>query len=85
MYQNGIHFSENILPSKSFTIVYAKNALPTKKPFIQNSLGKRLQGDKLIHFVSRNVTNASRFPSKLFEYVGEDYITYVRFSFNVSN
>jgi len=36
----------------------------------------------LIYFESRNVTNASRFPSRAFEYSGNEYITYVGFSFN---
>lgn len=75
----------NLEATKSFTIVYARNASPKQKPHARSSIGKRQTGDKLIHFHSRNVTNSSRFPSSLFEYVGEDCcITYVGFSFNVS-
>lgn len=74
----------NLEATKSVVIIYAKNASPTHKPFAQNSIGKRQRGDNLIHFQSRKVTNASRFPSRSFEYVSEDYITYVGFSFNVS-
>lgn len=76
--------------TKSLTYINVKNALPALnlKPFAQNSIGHRRQGDHLIHFVSRNVTNVSRFPSRSFEYSGseqDEYITYVGFSFNVSS
>lgn len=74
----------NLEVTKSLVIIYAKNASPTQKPFAQNSIGTRQKGDRLIHFQTRNVTNQSRFPSRSFEYVGEDSITYVGFSFNVS-
>lgn len=68
---------------QSMIIIYVKNKSPIQKPFAKNSIGKRLSGDRLIHFESRNVTNNSRFPSRSFDYNGKDYITYVGFSFNV--
>lgn len=74
--------------TKSLTYIHVKNAsVSDLKPFSQNSIGQRRQGDQLIYFESKNVTNISRFPSKLFEYSGSvsnEYITYVGFSFNVS-
>lgn len=70
-------------------MILVKNAFsPAEtKPYSQNAIGKRQHGDELLYFVSRNVTNNSRFPSKSFEYVGDDttQITYVGFSFNVSS
>lgn len=81
---SGILFSEYLEVSRSLIFIYMKNASHTPKPFAQNSIGKRQMGDKLIHFQSRNVTNASRFPSTSFEYTGDVFITYVGFSFNVS-
>lgn len=81
------HSSKNA-PSKSITMIYVKNATSsaTIKPYSQNAIGSRQKGDELLHFESRNVTNVSRFPSKSFEYSGNDQtrITYVGFSFNVS-
>lgn len=67
----------------SITYVHVKNASQIEKPYAQNSIGKRRTGDELIYFDSRNVTNISRFPSKVFEYSGGEYLTSVRFSFNV--
>lgn len=71
--------------TKSLTFVYKKNSNKSlkTKPFAQNAIGRRRNGDKLVYFESRNVTNASRFPSRAFEYSGNAYITYVGFSFNV--
>ncbi|XP_037035160.1 uncharacterized protein LOC119073661 [Bradysia coprophila] len=68
--------------TNSYTVVYVKNARPPKKPSASNSIGARQKGDRLIHFESRNVTNISRFPSRAFEYSGDESITYVRFAFN---
>jgi len=70
--------------ARSCTVIYAKKARPSEnsKQFAQNSIGKRREGDTLIYFQSRNVTNVSRFPSRSFEYSGNKYITYVGFSFN---
>lgn len=75
--------------TKSITYIYVKNASSNVnvKPVPKNSIGHRREGDQLLHFESRNVTNVSRFPSKSFEYSGSEsneYITYVGFSFNVS-
>ncbi|XP_037036443.1 uncharacterized protein LOC119074419 [Bradysia coprophila] len=67
--------------TKSMTIIHSKSARSAQRPF-GTSMGMRLKGDELIHFKSRNVTNASRFPSRSFEYSGTDYITYVAFSFS---
>ncbi len=71
--------------TKSVTFIYKRNAIQsTAKPFAsQNAIGHRRKNDSLIHFESRNVTNVSRFPSRAFEYSGDEYITYVGFSFNV--
>lgn len=69
---------------KSLTLVFVRKARPSVKANAQNSIGNRRHGDKLLHFESRNVTNFSRFPSRVFQYSGKDYITYVGFSFNVS-
>lgn len=79
-----ISFAEVLEVTRSFVFIYVKNAYPAKKIFSQNAIGKRQKADELIYFQTRNVTNASRFPSRLFEYSGEAYITYVGFSFNVS-
>jgi len=69
--------------TKSLTYIYKKNYDSNQvKQFAQNSIGRRREGDELIHFQSRNVTNASRFPSRAFEYSGTEYITYAGFSFN---
>lgn len=71
--------------TKSITIVHKKNADSSRKrPFAQNAIGRRRQGDSLLHFESRNITNVSQFPSRAFEYSGSDYITYAAFSFNVN-
>lgn len=67
----------------SITYVFVKNTTSTGKQYAQNSIGKRRKGDELIYFESRNVTNISRFPSRVFEYSGSEYLTYVGFSFNV--
>lgn len=69
---------------KSLTFVYVRKASPTPKPNAQNAIGNRRDGDKLLHFESRNVTNFNRFPSRAFQYTGKEYLTYVGFSFNVS-
>ncbi|XP_037036361.1 uncharacterized protein LOC119074363 [Bradysia coprophila] len=67
--------------AKSVTIIYSKAARSGKQPiYAQNSIGKRQSGDELVHFQISNVTNASRFPSRAFEYAGDDYITFVGFS-----
>ncbi|KAJ6639949.1 hypothetical protein Bhyg_12697 [Pseudolycoriella hygida] len=66
----------------SLTFVHVKNTTSVQKPFAQNTIGKRQKGDEFIYFESRNVTKISRFPSRVFEYVGSEYLTYVRFSFN---
>lgn len=79
-------FTDKDYSVKSYTIVYIKSASeadPNKK-FSRNSIGARQLGDQLIYFESRNVTNISRFPSRAFEYSGDDSITYVGFSFNVN-
>lgn len=71
--------------TKSITFVYKKRADSLQaKPFAQNAIGRRRKNDELVHFESRNVTNISRFPSRAFEYSGSEYITYVGFSFNVT-
>lgn len=71
--------------TKSMTFIYKKNAdASRRKPFAQNAIGRRRQGDKLLHFESRNITNMSQFPSRAFEYSGLDFITYAAFSFNVN-
>lgn len=71
--------------TKSLTFVYLKNSTQsTTKEFAQNSIGKRRQGDELLHFESRLVRNNNRFPSRVFEYSGGEYITFIGFSFNVS-
>lgn len=70
--------------TKSLTYVHVKNSIKSQKQFAQNSIGKRRKGDQLLHFESRNVTNKSRFPNRAFEYAGEEFITYVGFSFDVS-
>lgn len=73
---------------KSIAFVFKRNSTKTEeKPFAQNAIGRRQEGDELMHFESHNVTNYSRFPSRVFEYSGlykGEYITYVGFSFNVS-
>lgn len=69
----------------SVTYVHVKNTTAIQTPHSQNSIGERRRGDELIYFNSRNVTNINRFPSKAFEYSGSEYLTYVRFSFNVRN
>lgn len=73
---------------QSFTVVHVQNAYAniTKSPVRHSSVGKRQAGDLLIYFCSKNVTNLSHFASKLFEFVGTegDAITYVGFTFNVS-
>jgi len=70
--------------TKSVTIIYKKNATVSDVPrsFSRNAIGSRQSGDGLIYFESRNITNISRFPSKAFEYSGDDFITCVGFSFN---
>lgn len=76
---------KNEYVTKSLTFIYKKNADPTqRKPIAQNAIGRRRENDELIYFESRNVTNISRFPSRVFEYAGPEYITYVGFSFNVN-
>lgn len=80
-------FDKEDTSAKSYTVVYVKNATstPSNKTFASNSIGNRQPGDQLIYFESRNVTNVSRFPSRAFEYSGDEYaITYVGFAFNVS-
>lgn len=73
---------------KSLTFIYVKNALPpiSSKEYAQNAIGNRRNGDQLIYFETRNVTNFNRFPSRAMQYSGKgnEYITYVGFSFNVS-
>lgn len=69
--------------NKSLTFLYTKDAFPSTKPYVLTSIGKRQNSDELLHFEHRNVTNYSRFPSKVFSYNGGEYLTYVRFSFNV--
>lgn len=83
----GWPFDKDESTPKSYTVVYVKNATatPSGKSFASNAIGSRQTGDQLIYFESRNVTNVSRFPSRAFEYSGEDSITYVGFSFNVSS
>lgn len=80
------HASKNA-PSRSLAMVFVKNATRSAeaKNSSKNAIGVRRLGDELLYFESRNVTNASRFPSRSFEYVGDDRtsITYVGFSFNV--
>lgn len=77
-------FDKEVTSSKSYTVVYVKNATKSERTFATNSIGIRQPGDQLIYFESRNITNYSRFPSRAFEYAGEDSITYVGFAFNVS-
>lgn len=81
------HASKNA-PSKSLAVVYVKNATSSveSRPYSQNAIGSRQNGDELLYFESRNVTNSSRFPSRSFEFTGDNRtrITYVGFSFNVS-
>lgn len=81
----GWPFDKDDTASKSYTVVYVKNATASQsgKTFASNSIGCRQTGDQLIYFESRNVTNVSRFPSRAFEYSGDDLITYVGFAFNV--
>ncbi len=68
----------------SVTYVHVKNTTSIKPTsYAQNSIGKRCKGDELIYFESRNVTNNNRFPSRVFEYSGSKYLTYVRFCFSV--
>lgn len=71
------------LSRHSITYVHVKNTTSKEKPYAQNSIGKRRPGDELVYYESRNVTNTSRFPSRVFEYSGSEYLTYVGFSFNV--
>lgn len=72
------------LSRHSITYIYVKNTSRSmEKLYVQNSIGKRRKGDRLVYFESRNVTNINRFPSKVFEYTGSEYLTYVAFSFNV--
>jgi len=73
-----------ILHFQSLTYIYVKKTLPPPIPklYAQNAIGNRQPGDQLIYFESRNVTNSSRFPSRGFQYSGDEYITYVGFSFN---
>lgn len=74
------------LARHSITYVYVRNTTSVSHPYAQTAIGKRRTGDKLIYFESRNVTNMNRFPSRVFEYSGsDDYLTHVRFSFNVRN
>lgn len=74
----------NMDATKSVTTIHSKNGPSARKrSAASTSIGKRQQGDELIYFKSRNVTNASRFPSRSFEYSGLHYITFVAFSFNV--
>ncbi|KAG4066041.1 hypothetical protein HA402_001288 [Bradysia odoriphaga] len=73
----------NMDATKSITTIHSKSAQSAQKPIgTRTTIGRRQKGDELIHFQSRNVTNASRFPSGIFEYSGQEYITYVGFSFN---
>ncbi|KAJ6648691.1 hypothetical protein Bhyg_03922 [Pseudolycoriella hygida] len=74
-------------PTKGVTYIHAKKSAfsSDSKHFGQNSIGRRQKNDELIYFESRNVTNKSRFPSRSFEYLGQNlnaFITYVGFSFN---
>lgn len=72
--------------NKSLTFLYMNDAFPSPKPYVLSSIGERQNGDCLLHFESRNVTNHRHFPSRAFSYSGEDeYLTYVRFTFNVTN
>lgn len=83
----GWPFDKEDTSPKSYTVIYVKNATarPSEKTVASNSIGNRQPGDQLIYFESRNVTNVSRFPSRAFEYSGDEYsITYVGFAFNVS-
>jgi len=79
------HASKNS-PSKSIAMIFVRNSTQsvTRKPHFRNSIGLRQSGDELLYFESRNVTNSTRFPSRSFEYIGDDKtkITYVGFSFN---
>lgn len=79
------HASKNA-PSRSLAMVFEKNVTSAVKQHSQNVIGTRQNGDELLYFESRNVTNRNRFPSRSFEYVGDDKtrITYVGFSFDVS-
>lgn len=71
--------------TRSITFIYKKKADSLQvKAFARNAIGRRRKNDELVHFESRNVTNISRFPSRVFEYSGSVYITYVGFSFNVT-
>ncbi len=82
------HASKNA-PSRSLAMVFVRNASSPEEPkrHFQNALGIRQHGDELLHFESRTVTNNSRFPSRSFEYFGDDKsrITHVGFSFDVSS
>ncbi|XP_037036840.1 uncharacterized protein LOC119074664 [Bradysia coprophila] len=70
--------------TRSVAYVHAKSSIPSIKQngFVQSLIGKRRNGDELIHFESRNVRNQNRFPSRAFEYSGSEYITCVGFSFD---
>ncbi len=85
---SGWPFNKDDAASKSFTVVYVRNATATPSTSTvtkyTSSIGRRQPDDRLIHFESRNVTNHSRFPSRAFEYTGDDSITCVKFAFNVS-
>lgn len=72
--------------NKSLAFLYMTDAFPSPKSYVLSSIGERQNGDCLLHFESRNVTNHRHFPSRAFSYSGEDeYLTYVRFTFNVTN
>jgi len=67
----------------SITYVHVKNTSTSlESPYAQNAIGKRRKGDQLVYFESRNVTNIKRFPSRIFEHTGSEYLTYVAFSFS---
>ncbi|KAJ6643356.1 hypothetical protein Bhyg_08316, partial [Pseudolycoriella hygida] len=79
----GWQLTSDATSTQSYTMIYVKNAeRHSPKTYSTNSIGTRQPGDQLIYFESKNITNVSRFPSRAFEYSGDDAITYVGFSFN---
>lgn len=77
--------ANKLIKPKTFTIVYGHNATQTRNRKI--NLGQRQHGDKLIEFVTKNVTLSilKRFPEEEFAFYNKQkYITSVGFSFDVS-
>lgn len=76
-------YGDEMFESHSFTLVYAYNQTRTRNRIV--TVGRRQPNDKLLKFESKTARITGRFPELDFEFNdGRKYLTFARFSFNVS-